>query len=513
MASDSPLSVARTVTFRAFLASDGKTPATGKTIAITISKNGATSFSNPNAGATNATEMASGFYKVAFDTTDMGTAGPFSWRGAEGTINDVGDNFDVVDANRGKLSALPAATAEASGGLATLSAAQASNGTLPANVHRWLTATPSALISGRPDVSIGNVQNNVNGLIRSGTAQSVGANQIVIDSAADFLDNALIGATVVITNGTAIGSRSIVTANTQVGDILTLGNGWTGATPSGTPTFDLFASAAGGAAADSAGVTTLLARVGTPADFGGGATVAQNLSDIEGQTDDIGTAGAGLTAVGDTRLANLDATVSSRATPAQVNTEADTALADAGVTTVVTGRIDAAITTRATPAQVATELGTYDGPTNAELTTALAAADDAVLAAIAALNNLSSAQAQTAAAAALTAYDPPTNAEMEARTLTAALIAKLTAHLGGLATGLVGSGSTTTAVVFNAATGINAGAPSATNDFYNGRVIIFLTGTLALQATSISDYVGSTVTATVVALTSAPTAGDTFILV
>ena len=37
---------------------------------------------------------------------------------------------------------------------------------------------------------------------------------------------------------------------------------------------------------------------------------------------------------------------------ADVNAEADTALADAGVTTTVTGRIDAAITTRATPANV-----------------------------------------------------------------------------------------------------------------------------------------------------------------
>lgn len=42
----------------------------------------------------------------------------------------------------------------------------------------------------------------------------------------------------------------------------------------------------------------------------------------------------------------LDAAVSTRATPAQVNAEADTALADAGVTTTVTGRIDAAISTR-----------------------------------------------------------------------------------------------------------------------------------------------------------------------
>jgi len=116
---------------------------------------------------------------------------------------------------------------------------------------------------------------------------------------------------------------------------------------------------------DATGVTvgtdtaTLLTRMGTPSDLGGGATVAANLVDIESQTDDIGVAGAGLTAInlpdqvmnitGDITgnlsgsvgsvtgavgsvtgsvgsvvgltASNLDATVSSRATPAQVNTE------------------------------------------------------------------------------------------------------------------------------------------------------------------------------------------------
>lgn len=54
---------------------------------------------------------------------------------------------------------------------------------------------------------------------------------------------------------------------------------------------------------DATGVTvgtdssTLLTRLGTPSDLGGGATLSANLSDIEGQTDDIGVAGAGLTAI------------------------------------------------------------------------------------------------------------------------------------------------------------------------------------------------------------------------
>lgn len=50
-------------------------------------------------------------------------------------------------------------------------------------------------------------------------------------------------------------------------------------------------------------------------------------------------------------------------------------------------------------------------PTNAELTTALAGADDAVLSAIGALNNVSATQVEAAATAALVAYDPPTRAE------------------------------------------------------------------------------------------------------
>lgn len=44
-------------------------------------------------------------------------------------------------------------------------------------------------------------------------------------------------------------------------------------------------------------VDDLESRLGTPSNLGGGATVAANLSDIEAQTDDIGAAGAGLTAI------------------------------------------------------------------------------------------------------------------------------------------------------------------------------------------------------------------------
>jgi hypothetical protein len=90
---------------------------------------------------------------------------------------------------------------------------------------------------------------------------------------------------------------------------------------------------------------------------------------------------------------------------------------------------------------------------------------------------------------------------------------KLRAHAAAVLKALLTSGSTTTSIVLNATTGIEGSAPSSTNDFYNGRVIIFLTGTLAGQATDITDYVGSTKTLTVTALTGSPASGDTAVIV
>lgn len=55
-------------------------------------------------------------------------------------------------------------------------------------------------------------------------------------------------------------------------------------------------------------ILAIIATLGTPA----GASLAADIAAIEAQTDDIGVAGAGLTALGDVRIANLDAAVSSR---------------------------------------------------------------------------------------------------------------------------------------------------------------------------------------------------------
>jgi hypothetical protein len=81
-------STATRITLQAYLSSDHVTPATGKTIPVTISKNGG-SYANPNAGATNATEIGSGSYYVDLDTTDTATLGPIIIKGEEGTIDTI----------------------------------------------------------------------------------------------------------------------------------------------------------------------------------------------------------------------------------------------------------------------------------------------------------------------------------------------------------------------------------------------------------------------------------------
>ena len=151
--------------------------------------------------------------------------------------------------------------------------------------------------------------------------------------------------------------------------------------------------------------------------------------------------------------------------------------------------------------------------------------------------------------AALEDYDAPTNTEFEARSLAtadyataagitdiqsripAALVSgrmssdavavggsttaasKLVSHAAGVLQVVVGAGSSGTSIVLNATTGINGGAPSATNDVYNGRILVMTSGACAGQAKAITDYVGSTVTLTTESFTTSPSAADTGVIV
>jgi hypothetical protein len=83
---------------------------------------------------------------------------------------------------------------------------------------------------------------------------------------------------------------------------------------------------------------------------------------------------------------------------------------------------------------------------------------------------------------------------------------KLAAHaLETLPVTFSAGGSTTTAVLNQ----VDGAGASATNDVYNGRILVFNNGTLNHQVAEITDYDGGTLTATISAVTTAPGATHT----
>lgn len=108
MAERIPVATALRVPLRAALTSDHVSPATGKTITITISKNGA-AYAAPSAGTTTATEVGSGYYYVDLSAVDTGTIGPLGIIGTASATDNVYAFYDVVLASAVAL--VPVATA------------------------------------------------------------------------------------------------------------------------------------------------------------------------------------------------------------------------------------------------------------------------------------------------------------------------------------------------------------------------------------------------------------------
>ena len=133
--------------------------ATGKTIAVVISKNAA-AFGNPSAGATNATEIANGWYYVDLSTTDTGTAGPLIVRGTATGVDDVEIGYDVVNAHNAGFDGIPGVAAEGAGGLYTRGTGagqinQDANGRIDVNAKAWIGGTiPAVNVTGVPKVDV-----------------------------------------------------------------------------------------------------------------------------------------------------------------------------------------------------------------------------------------------------------------------------------------------------------------------------------------------------------------------
>lgn len=155
-------STAYTVVFPVFLSSDHVTAATGKTVAITLSKAGG-GFGNPNAGASNATEISGGWYKFALDTTDTGSLGDLVILGTATLCDIAMDRAQVVSATSGGYTNLDVASST----LAT--AANLSTLQTSATAIKGKTDSLTFTIAGQADANIQYVNDvQVNGVGSAG---------------------------------------------------------------------------------------------------------------------------------------------------------------------------------------------------------------------------------------------------------------------------------------------------------------------------------------------------------
>lgn len=376
-------------------------------------------------------------------------------------------HINLVNVNN-QVAYVPNAAAEAAGGLPTLSAAQASDGTINVNVHRWLTATPNALQSGRVDSYLGAVANGV-------------------IAAASFAANAL----------DAVWSTAtrLLTAGTNI--VLAKGTGVTGFN-------DL----------DAAGVRS---------------AVGLASPNLDTQIDALPTNTELATALGTADDATLAAIATLQTTANAIDSKTTNLPSDPADQSLIIAATDSILSAvsalnnlsaagvRAAIGMAAANFDTQVGdlPTNSELAAALAAADDATLAAIATLQNAAIAieadtqDIQSRLPAALTGDG---NMKSDALRINgsasaAANLAKTGAVIGrGTAT----TGATTTSIPTSAFTPNGAAA-----DQFKGRIITFDadTTTAALRGQSTDITASSNAAAptfTVTALTTAPASGDTF---
>ncbi len=282
-----PQSTSKVVLFKAYLSSDHVSEATSKTIAITISKNGG-AFGNPNAGATNATEVSSGWYKVTLDTTDTGTTGPLAVRGAVSSIDDVGILLEVVKATNGGYTALPDTAVTTNASLIT-----SGTSTAQLSVSSGLVTLAGVTHTGAVIPTVTTVTNQL-------TAAQIATGVWTDTTAGDFTTALSVGKSLM--NGVSLGT------GLTINDITTK----TGYSLSGSQTFNLTGNITGNL---SGSVGSVTGAVGSVTGAVGSVTgaVASVTGNVGGNvTGSVGSVVGAVGSVTGLTAANLDVAVSTR---------------------------------------------------------------------------------------------------------------------------------------------------------------------------------------------------------
>jgi hypothetical protein len=244
-----PQSVTKRVMLRVFLSSDHVSEATSKTVAVTISKNGA-AHGNPSGGATNCTEVSSGLYYVDLTTSDTGTTGPLEVRGTSASCDNAYAQFTVANAHNAGFDALPSTACTTNASLLT-------SGTSTDQVS--VSAGKVLLQATQSGVTIPTVTTVTNQLTAAAIATGVWQDT----TSGDFTVSSSIGKSL-YTTGNAPGAASGL-------------------------------AIVGSAMGDSSGVTTLLSRISGSITISGGKVAAtMGSGDYSGNTVQTGDAYARL---------------------------------------------------------------------------------------------------------------------------------------------------------------------------------------------------------------------------
>ncbi len=405
-------------------ATDGVTAETALTISqadVRLKKNnGAWAQVNDN---TSATHEENGWYEKELDATDTNTVGILIVAVNESGALPVWQEYQVVEeavydalfagSALGYVANAPVNVAQFGGTNLTASAGRPEVNLSHIAVAAVSTTTAQLGVNAVQISGDGTAADNIEiafddtagavphmGILDQGTAQSATGNDIVLRAGNSHANDTLIGATIMVLGSTqGYWQSALITDSVLATDTITVSPnaGWV--TPSGTITYKIFATAVssgGGGGLDAAGVRAAIGMSSANLDtqLSG---IQTDTNAIEVDTQDIqsrlpaalvsgridSSVGAMAANVLTATAINADAITAAKLA-ADVTTELQSGLATAAALDVVDNFLDTEIAALTT--------AVADLPTNAELATALGTADDAVLAAIAALNNISTAQ-------------------------------------------------------------------------------------------------------------------------
>lgn len=210
--------------FTTYQPSTGAAFTLGGTPALSVYKDNSTTQSTTGVTLTADFDTVTGLNHFAIDTS------------ADGTFYSAGSNFDIVITTGTVDSVSVVGSVVGSFSIAKTAALR------PTTAGRTLDVAST----GEAGIDLANINLAVGavapfGIVDNGTLQSATSTTAVIRSAASFADDAVIGATILITGGTGVGQARLITDYVGSTDTATVAT-WT-TTPDNTSTYVIFGSA------------------------------------------------------------------------------------------------------------------------------------------------------------------------------------------------------------------------------------------------------------------------------